>query len=61
MKNPLSYFGLVDAKIRASDKDSPAVKSRDFFHAEKERTSCKAEQIHKLTSICTQNGPRLSF
>ena len=39
MKNPLSYFGLVDAKIRASDKDSPAVKSRDFFHAEKERNA----------------------
>ena len=32
---------------------------RDFSHAEKERTACKAEQIHKMTTILTQNGPRL--
>ena len=37
------------------------VESRDFSQAEKERTACKAEQIHKLTTIFTQNGPRLSF
>ena len=37
------------------------VESRDFSHAEKERTACKAEQIHKMTTISTQNGPRLSF
>ena len=37
------------------------VESRDFSHAEKERTACKADQIHKLTTIFTQNGPRLSF
>ena len=37
------------------------LESRDLSQAEKEITSCKAEQIHKLTSICTQNGPRLSF
>ena len=30
-------------------------------HAEKVRTVCKAEQIHKMTIIFTQNGPRLSF
>ena len=35
--------------------------SRDFSHAEKERTACKAEQIHKMTTIFTQNAPRLSF
>ena len=29
--------------------------SRDFSQAEKERTACKAEQIHKLTTIFTQN------
>jgi hypothetical protein len=29
------------------------VESRDFSHAEKERTACKAEQIHKMTT-----GPR---
>ena len=33
------------------------VESRDFYHAEKERTACKAEQIHKMTIIFTQNGP----
>ena len=37
------------------------VESRDFSHAEIERTSCKAEQIHKMTTVFTQNGPRLSF
>ena len=35
------------------------VESRDFSHAEKERkkerTDCKAEQIHKITTIFTQN------
>ena len=38
-----------------------AVESRDFSHAEKERTSCKDEKIQKMTIIFTQNGPRLSF
>ena len=37
------------------------VESRDFSQAEKERTAYKAEQIHKMTTIFTQNGPRLSF
>ena len=27
------------------------IESRDFSHAEKERTAWKAEQIHKLTTI----------
>ena len=31
------------------------VESRDFSHAEKEKTACKAEQIHKMTTIFTQN------
>ena len=31
------------------------VESRDFSHAEKERTACKAKQIHKMTTIFTQN------
>ena len=31
------------------------VESRDFSHAEKERTACKAEQTHKMTTIFTQN------
>ena len=37
------------------------VESCDFSQAEKERTACKAKQIHKMTIIFTQNGPRLSF
>ena len=36
------------------------VESRDFSHAEKERTACKVEKIQKMTTIFTQNGPRLS-
>ena len=35
------------------------VESRDFSQAEKERTACKAKQIHKITAVFTQNGPRL--
>ena len=35
------------------------VESRDFSHAEKERTACKAEQIHKMATIFTQDGPWL--
>ena len=37
------------------------VESRDFSHAKKERSASKAEQIHKMTTSFTQNGPRLSF
>ena len=37
------------------------VESRDFPLDEKERTACKAEQIHKMTTVFTQNGPMLSF
>jgi hypothetical protein len=37
------------------------VESRDFSHAEKERTACNDEQIKKITTIFTQNGPKLSF
>ena len=35
--------------------------SHAFFQAEKERTqtACKAEQIHKMTTIFKQNGPKL--
>ena len=32
------------------------VESPDFFQAEEERTACKAEQIHRITTIFTQNG-----
>ena len=30
------------------------VESRDFSQDEKERTACKAEQIHKMTTIFAQ-------
>ena len=33
------------------------VESLDFSHAEKERTACKDEQIHKMTTIFIQNDP----
>ena len=33
------------------------VESRDFSQAEKERTACKAEQIHKMTSQNDNLGP----
>ena len=33
------------------------VESRDFSHVEKERTACKAKQIHKMTTIFTENDP----
>ena len=31
-------------------------KSRDFSQAQKERTACKFEQIHKMTTIFAQNN-----
>ena len=34
------------------------VESRDFSHAERERIACKDEQMHKMKTIFTQNGPR---
>ena len=37
------------------------VESRDFSQAEKERTASKAQKIHKMTIIFTQNDPRLSI
>ena len=36
------------------------VESRDFSQAEKKRTACNEKQIQKMTTIFTQNGPRLS-
>ena len=35
-----------------------AVGSRDLSLAEKEGTALKAMQIHKMTTICAQNGHR---
>ena len=36
------------------------VESLDFSQADKERTACKAEQIHKMTTIFTQTKGPLS-
>ena len=36
------------------------VESRGFSQAEKEVTACKAEEIHKMTTIFTQNQGLLS-
>ena len=38
-----------------------AVGPRNLSQTEKERSACKAEQIQKMTTIFTKNGPRLSF
>ena len=37
------------------------VESHDFSQAEKERTACKAEQIHKMTTFFTQKDNLGSF
>ena len=37
------------------------VESRDFSHADKERTACKDEQIHKMTTIFTQKVTSCRF
>ena len=37
------------------------VELRDFSQAEKDATANKDEQTHKMTTIFTQSGPRLSF
>ena len=38
-----------------SRKKILAIESGDLSQAEKEITACKAEQIHKMTTIFTQN------
>ena len=56
-------FGWLDRQLlyMSSSFWLLGVESRDFSHAEKERTACKAEQIHETTIIFTQNGLRMSF
>ena len=44
-----SIFGLL------------GVESYDFSHAEKKRFACKAEQIHKMTTITSKKGPGVPF
>ena len=46
--------------ISCSKKKILALEARDLSQAEKKITTCKAEQIHKMTTIFTQNAHRLS-
>ena len=55
--NSIDIKGL----IMICKKKILALESRDISRAEKEIIACKAEQIHKMTTIFTQNGHRLSF
>ena len=47
--------------ILYSKKEILVVESRDFSQVEKEVTACKAEQIHKMTPIFTQNKIQGTF
>ena len=47
-------FLRVWAYILCSRKKILALESRDLSQAEKELTACKAEHIHKMTTIFTQ-------
>ena len=47
--------------ILCSKKKILGVESCDFSQAEKEITACKAEQIHKMTLIFTQNDIQAPF
>ena len=62
-KNKQGYIAIFDPLelYMSSSFWLLRVESRDFSQAEKERAACNAEQIHKMTTIITQNGPRLSF
>ena len=44
-----------------SKKKILALELRDLSQAEKEKTACKAEQIHKKTTIFTQNDNQGPF
>ena len=51
----LFFMLLMCSKYMCSSFWLLGVESSDISQAEKERTVCKAEQIHKLTTIFTQN------
>jgi hypothetical protein len=44
-----------------SKKKILAIESRGLSQAEKKITACKAEQIHKMTTIFTQNNNKGPF
>ena len=50
---------LVDTMLKNDVENNTASTNTEEIHlspkAEEERTACKAEQIHKMTTIVTQN------
>ena len=44
MNNLLSYFGLIDAKIRASDKDLPVLNIKVKCESKKDFDPCDGER-----------------
>ena len=50
------YYQDSEGLILCSKRKILGVESRDFSQAEKAITTCKAEQIHKMTLIFTQNN-----
>jgi len=46
---------FTEGLIMCSKKKTLALELRDLSQAEKETTACKAEKIHKMTTIFTQN------
>ena len=57
----LHCYYHIQGLILCSKKKILAVESSDFSQAEKEITSCKADQIHKMTPIFTQNDIKGPF
>ena len=47
MNNLLSYCGLVDAKIRASDKDLPVLTTHIFAVCEDKESAKKCKKLKK--------------
>ena len=45
---------IFGPRARSSSFGVLRVESHDFSQADKERTACKAEQTHKMTTIFTQ-------
>ena len=54
-RNGLCRYGMYKVLYMSSSFWLLEVESRDFSQAEKERAACKAGQIHKMTTIFTQN------
>ena len=55
MQKPTQARDVAQVLYMSSSFWLLGVESRDFSQAEKERTACKAEQIHTMTTCFTQN------